>query len=172
MCNKFTGEHPCRSVISIKLLCSFIEIALRHECSVNLLHIFRTPFPKNTYGVQVSPISWFKKLAILLSVWFLTGIMLKIMLWKDTNAWNVIRKSINLLRFSIINYMYFLSSVQISFQKHQINNNDYIFHYQWIYCHEVFWWHILHDAVGNKCAGMQTVQSLNQSEFTGICDHF
>ena len=28
-----------------------IEITLRHECSpVNLLHIFRTPFPKNTSG--------------------------------------------------------------------------------------------------------------------------
>ena len=27
---------------------NFIEIALRHGCSpVNLLHIFRTPFPKN-----------------------------------------------------------------------------------------------------------------------------
>ena len=51
ICSKFTGEHPCRSVISIKLLCNFIEIALRHGCSpVNLLHTFRTPFYKNTYG--------------------------------------------------------------------------------------------------------------------------
>ena len=48
-CNKFTGEHPCRSAISIKLLLNFIEITLRHRCSpVNLLHIFRTPFLKNT----------------------------------------------------------------------------------------------------------------------------
>ena len=47
--SKFTGKHPCRSVISIKLLCNFIEITLRHGCSpVNLLHIFRTPFTKNT----------------------------------------------------------------------------------------------------------------------------
>ena len=31
---------------------NLIEIALRHGCSpVNLLHIFRTPFPKNTTGV-------------------------------------------------------------------------------------------------------------------------
>ena len=46
-----TGEHQCRSVILIKLLCNFMEIALRHGCSpVNLLNIFRTPFPKNTYG--------------------------------------------------------------------------------------------------------------------------
>ena len=68
ICTKFTGEHSCRSVISIKLLCSFIEIKLRHGCSpVNLLrilkqfywnhtpawvllHIFRTIFLKNTSG--------------------------------------------------------------------------------------------------------------------------
>ena len=32
-----------------ELLCNFIEITLRHECSpVNLLHILRTPFFKNT----------------------------------------------------------------------------------------------------------------------------
>ena len=49
ICSKFTGEHPCRSAISIKLQSKFIEIALRHACSpVNLLHISRTLFPKNT----------------------------------------------------------------------------------------------------------------------------
>ena len=51
ICSKFTGEHPCRSVISIKFLCNFIETKLQHGCSlVNLLHIFRTPFLKNTSG--------------------------------------------------------------------------------------------------------------------------
>ena len=57
-CSKFTGEYPCRSAISIKLLCNFIEIALRlietalrHGCSpLNLLHILRRPFPGNTSG--------------------------------------------------------------------------------------------------------------------------
>ena len=50
LCRKFAGEHPCQSVISIKLLCIFIEITLRHGCSpVNLLHIFRTAFYKSTY---------------------------------------------------------------------------------------------------------------------------
>ena len=40
---------PKWSVISIKLLCNVIEIALWHGCSpANLLHIFRLPFPKNT----------------------------------------------------------------------------------------------------------------------------
>ena len=51
ICSKFTGEHPFRSVFSIKLQSNFIEIALRHGCSpVNLLHIFKKPFPKNTSG--------------------------------------------------------------------------------------------------------------------------
>ena len=48
--SKFTGGHLYRSAISIKLLCNFNEIALWHESSpVNLLHIFQTPFPKNTF---------------------------------------------------------------------------------------------------------------------------
>ena len=51
ICSKFTGEHPCRSAISIKLLCNFIEIALWYGCSpVNLPHIFRITFLKNTAG--------------------------------------------------------------------------------------------------------------------------
>ena len=51
ICSRFTGEHPCRSVISIKLLCNFIEIIFRQGCSpVTLLHIFRTSFTKNTSG--------------------------------------------------------------------------------------------------------------------------
>ena len=37
ICSKFTGEHPCRSVILIKL-------------QSNLLQIFRTPFSKNISG--------------------------------------------------------------------------------------------------------------------------
>ena len=42
-------KQPPRGVF--KLLCNFIEIALRHGCSpVNCLHIFRTTFLKNTSG--------------------------------------------------------------------------------------------------------------------------
>ena len=49
ICNKLTEEHPCRSVTSIKLQSNFIEITVRHGSStVNLLHIFRTTFSKNT----------------------------------------------------------------------------------------------------------------------------
>ena len=51
ICSKFTGEHPCRIVISIKLLCNFIEITVRHGCSpVNFQHSFRTPLYKSTFG--------------------------------------------------------------------------------------------------------------------------
>ena len=49
--NKFKGEHSCRSAISIKLLCNFIEITLQHGGSlVNFLHFLRTSFIKNTFG--------------------------------------------------------------------------------------------------------------------------
>ena len=38
ICWKFTGEHPCRSAISIKLVCKFFVIAILHGCSpLNLL---------------------------------------------------------------------------------------------------------------------------------------
>ena len=50
-CSWFTGKHPRRSLISIKLLCSYIEIALRHGYSlVNLLFFLRTRFVKNSSG--------------------------------------------------------------------------------------------------------------------------
>ena len=58
ICSKFTTEQPCQSVISIKLFCSFIEITYWLGCSpVNLLHIFKTPFRKNT------------SVGLLLSIW-------------------------------------------------------------------------------------------------------
>ena len=46
--SKFRGEHPCQSVISIKLQSKFIEMLLQCGCCpVNVQHIFWTPFPKN-----------------------------------------------------------------------------------------------------------------------------
>ena len=58
ICSKCTGEHLCRSAISVKLLCNFTEIELSHDCSpVNLSHIFRTPFLKNTSGRLLQKIS-------------------------------------------------------------------------------------------------------------------
>ena len=40
---EFAEWFPCRSVISIELLCSFVGVTLRRGCSVNLLCIFRAP---------------------------------------------------------------------------------------------------------------------------------
>ena len=63
ICSKFTGDQPCRSVISVKVLCNFIKIALRHGCSpVNLLHVFRTPFLKSTSGRLHLDLNKFKKI--------------------------------------------------------------------------------------------------------------
>ena len=51
-------RSSCSQVFSSVLLCNFIEIALRHGCSpVNLLHIFRTPFLKNTSG-RLHLVNW------------------------------------------------------------------------------------------------------------------
>ena len=61
ICSKFTGEHPCGSVISIKLLCNFINVTLSHGCPlVNLLLILTTPFYKNTFEglLVVKDIRW------------------------------------------------------------------------------------------------------------------
>ena len=47
----FSGGHLCWSVVSMMLLCNFIEIALWHRFSaVNFLHAFRTLFYRNSYG--------------------------------------------------------------------------------------------------------------------------
>ena len=44
------------NLISIKLLFQFIEITLQDEFFlVNLLHVFRTHFPKNTSGELLLP---------------------------------------------------------------------------------------------------------------------
>ena len=61
MCCKFTGEHRCRSVISIKLFYKFVKITLQHGCSpVFLLHIFKTSFPKNTYEGLLLSVTYFR----------------------------------------------------------------------------------------------------------------
>ena len=64
ICSKFTGEHPCQS--ANKMLCNFIEIALRLGCSpVNLLYIFRTPFLKYTSGQLLLNLLWWTVISLL-----------------------------------------------------------------------------------------------------------
>ena len=47
---------------------NFIEITLRHRCSpVNLMHIFRTLFHKNTYGWLLL---YFSRILIIQSAWY------------------------------------------------------------------------------------------------------
>ena len=55
ICSKFKENTHAE----VRFQTNFIEIALRHGCSpVNLLHNFRTPFPKNTSeGLRLSYIS-------------------------------------------------------------------------------------------------------------------
>ena len=43
---------PKRDFNKVALLCNLIEVAIWHWCfPINLLHIFRTPLPKNTSGL-------------------------------------------------------------------------------------------------------------------------
>ena len=48
---KYAANLQENTHVEVRFQSNFIEMALRHWCSpVNLLHIFRTPFPKNTSG--------------------------------------------------------------------------------------------------------------------------
>ena len=46
-----TGKHPCRSVVSIKLLATLLKTHFNGFSPVHMTHIFRTRFPKNTSKV-------------------------------------------------------------------------------------------------------------------------
>ena len=88
ICSKFTGQHTCQSVISIKLQSIFTEITIRHGCSpVNLLHFFRAAFLKNTY--------W----------WLLLG--------NITKTENSIQVNTNLLGTTLKNNTAYISHVQV-----------------------------------------------------------
>ena len=59
ICSKFTWELPCRSAISIKLLCNFLEIILRHGCSpVNYAAYFQNAFSWEHLWVAASVYSY------------------------------------------------------------------------------------------------------------------
>ena len=88
ICSKLAGEHPSPSVISIKFQSNFIEITLRHGCSpINLLHIFRTSFPKNTSG------------------WLLLNVVVK---WLSSMVW-----LIKCCKIQQNNYLYFQRIIYI-----------------------------------------------------------
>ena len=57
---------PMPKCVSTKLQSNFIEIILRHGCSpVNLLHVFRTTFPKNTSEGLLLKFQVFRRLWII-----------------------------------------------------------------------------------------------------------
>ena len=107
--SKFTGEHPCQSVISKKLLCNFIEITLRRGCSpVNLLHIFTKPFSSNTSG-------W-----LLLTIWLMVLKILLLIVYCEIIA--------NPLTFSISSFSTVLkfSSIFVSHTGQNLSPNWYL----------------------------------------------
>ena len=55
MCSKFTGEHPCQSVISISCFSTLLKTHFR-KCV--LLYTLRTPFHKNIYGGLLVYAAW------------------------------------------------------------------------------------------------------------------
>ena len=58
ICSKFTGKHSCQSAKQVYW----------NHTSVRLLHIFKTPFPKNKYGGLLLHV--FPKLTLLSSTYF------------------------------------------------------------------------------------------------------
>ena len=86
ICSKFAEEHPCRSVISVNLQSNFIEITLWHGFSpVNLLHIFRTPFSKNTSGGLLLVFKYFYLISNIIICSLVTFTRIQIFLHSLTN---------------------------------------------------------------------------------------
>ena len=64
---KYSFQHPCWSVVSLKLLCNFIETAFGFGCSLmKLLYIFRAAFYKNTLGKLLLHLFVIGKLVLLI----------------------------------------------------------------------------------------------------------
>ena len=100
ICSKFTGEHPCRSVISIKLQSDLTEIALLHGCSlVNLLHIFRTGFPLNTSG------------RLLLTYCYIKHCCIRTPFPKNTSGWLLLINEIKVLQKFDNLFIFILNSI-------------------------------------------------------------
>ena len=125
ICSIFTKEHPSRRAISIKLLWNFIEIVLRHGCSpVKLLHIIRTPFPKNTSGPLL--------LLIWNNVWQA--------LWKNVFPWERLCSGLKWSKTTKNLFWKSTNSAQLIFIEHYHYKNQKtskVFHniriFKWIY---------------------------------------
>ena len=117
ICSKFTGEHPCRSVISVKLQSNFIEITLRYGCSpVHLLYIFRAHFSRNT--------SWWLLLTIKnlkMCYWISLDFIWLLVSWQLLGVW---MKELNwshlLFLFSFCSSSVILSNTTIDVHKHLV----------------------------------------------------
>ena len=87
--------------------CNFIEIAPRHVCSpVNLLHIFRTPFPKkNPYGCFCNSLMALVEISNAVFTEFIENVSNFSLL---KSFWECIlsSKSHSFIYFSIITYYY------------------------------------------------------------------
>ena len=99
ICSKFTVEHPCQSVISVKLLCSSIEITLWRGCSpVKLLYISRTTFTKNNSGrLSLNIISRGRNLTCLKGTNIFSNNLWEFLLWnifpsEDVFEWKELNK--------------------------------------------------------------------------------
>ena len=104
ICSKFTGKYPCQSVISIKLQSNFIEITLQHECSpVKLLHIFRTPFPKNTYRGLLLILKWCNR--IWTQFFFQQSYSIKVL--EPLGQYNHV-KNINMINWNELMYLVYM----------------------------------------------------------------
>ena len=91
MCRKIYKRIPMPKCDFNKVASNFIEITLWHGCSpVSLLHIFRTPFPKNTSG-------W---------------LLLNIVMWKYINDGNRDYFTV-IIEEKSIHYHYFVCGVEI-----------------------------------------------------------
>ena len=110
ICRKFTGEHPCRSPISINLLCNPIEIALRHGCSpVNQLCIFRKLFLRNTSGCLLLYCCLLKKIKLHLKSIVLKSLYNKIACLR---ACNFFAKTVNSFQLITIFTKSFIVDIQ------------------------------------------------------------
>ena len=88
--SKFTGEHPCRSVISVKLQSKFIEITPRHGCFlVKFAVYFRNTFLKEHLWMATSEFRYFQLLWPFFFFSFLTLFTPNLFPWNITSLKNL-----------------------------------------------------------------------------------